>query len=171
MPFRRDIVLDADPATTYDALREVVAPNLEGNLFEITVDEPDVEFGIAYIHLISSSHYRFSIEPLENGTRLEARMWLGGLIGPLQSILRFWTHNRHLEKLLDGVDRRVLTIQAQDDALEQQDDALDAAEETPPVEGDLSSPDAAGARDAGAGDPHSRPDSTRPDPTPPGRTP
>ena len=121
MPFRREILLEADPATTYDALREVVAPNLESDLFEITVDEPDVEFGIAYVHFISSSHYRFSIEELEEGTRLEAQLWLGGLVGPFQSMLRFWSHNRHLEKILDGVEQKSIAILEQDAAFDDVD--------------------------------------------------
>ena len=116
MPFRRDIVLHADPATTYDALREVLAPNLEEGPFEITMDEPEVEFGIAYLNMLSSSHYRFNIEVVEEGTRLEARLWLGGLVGPLQSALRFWTHNRHLERLLAGVEREAATILEEDAA-------------------------------------------------------
>jgi len=125
MPFRRDIVLDANPATTYDALREMVAPNLDDGAFEITVDEPDVEFGIAYMHLISSSHYRFNIESVEEGTRLEAELWLGGLIGPLHSMLRFWSHNRHLEKLLDGVERKATAILSDDEAFDEIDRAAD----------------------------------------------
>ena len=116
MPFRRDIVLDADPATTYAALREVVAPNLEEGPFEITVDDPEVEFGIAYLSMLSSARYRFNIEAVEQGTRLEARLWLGGLVGPLQSALRFWTHNRHLERLLAGIEREAAAIQKEDAA-------------------------------------------------------
>ena len=45
---------------------------------------------------------------------MKARLWLGGLVGPLQSALRFWTHNRHLERLLAGVEREAAAIQKED---------------------------------------------------------
>ena len=97
--------------------------------FEITVDEQDAEFGIAYMNAFSSSHYRFTIQEMEDGTRVEARLWLGGLVGPIHSLLRFWTHNRHLEQLLAGVERKATALAEEDAAA---DDAEAPDEPEPP---------------------------------------
>ena len=103
----------------YDALRETVAPSLDGGgPFEITAECEDEEFGIAYRSMLSSSRYHFYIQEVEEGTQLEATLRLGGVIGPLHSFLRFWSHNRHLDKLLGGIGKRAEEIAALDRMVE-----------------------------------------------------
>lgn len=110
----------------YDALRETVAPSVDGEgPFEITSEREDEEFGIAYDNRFSSSRYLFRIEEVEEGTRLEATLRLGGLIGPFHSRLRFWSHNRHLDKLLRGIGGRAEEIADLDRLAESE--AADAA--------------------------------------------
>jgi hypothetical protein len=118
MPFHRSIELDVDAPTLYDALREVVLPNVEEGPFWVTVEREDEEFGIGFESRLSSSRYHFEIEEIEEGTRLEARLWIGGVFGPLHTVLRIWSHNRHLDKLLSGIATKAEEIAAADRAAE-----------------------------------------------------
>ena len=114
MPYQRSILLDVDAPSLYDALREVLAPSLEDGTFDVITDREDVEFGIAYRNMLSSSRYHFGIHELDDGLRLEARMWLGGLIGRPHALLRFWTHKGHLDRLLRSIGDKAADIAAAD---------------------------------------------------------
>ncbi len=118
MPFHRSIELGVDAPTLYDAVREVVLPNVEEGPFGVTVEREDEEFGIGYDSMLSSSRYHFEIHELDEGTRLEARLWIGGVFGPLHTLLRVWSHNRHLDKLLRGIEKKAEAIAAADRAAE-----------------------------------------------------
>ena len=139
MPFTREIVLDADPAVAYDALRTVVQPNVDIGSFEVTIDEPPDDYGIAYLNPLSSSHYRFHFEPVSEGTRVEARLWLGGLLGPMQSLFRFRSHGKHLDQLLVWVEKK--TIAALDPTRDGPNSSASRAAEIPPPAGLTSPPD------------------------------
>ena len=93
-------------------------PNVEEGPFWVTAEREDEEFGIGYESRLSSSRYHFEIEELEEGTRLEARLWIGGVFGPLHTVLRLWSHNRHLDKLLRGIANKAEEIAAADRAAE-----------------------------------------------------
>ena len=118
MPFQRSIDLDVDAPTLYDAVREVVLPNVEEGPFGVIAEREDEVFGIGYDSMLSSSRYHFEIEELEEGTRLEARLSIGGVFGPLHTLLRVWSHNRHLDKLLRGIEKKAEEIAAADRAAE-----------------------------------------------------
>ena len=118
MPFHRSLLFDVDAPSLYDALREMLAPSLQDGTFEVVADREDEEFEIAYRNIVSSSRYHFGIQELEEGTRLEAQLWLGGLIGVPQSLLRFWSHKGHLDRLLRNVGDRAAEIAAADQAAE-----------------------------------------------------
>ena len=127
MPFRRETQVDANPLTTYEAVRTVLSPHVEGGSFLVWEDEPGAFYGIASRTTTGSARYRFALEPHDAGTRIEGTLWLGGIVGPLHSLLRRGGNRRHVDDLLNRMKRLAEgELPEEDDAFDDEDnDAFD----------------------------------------------
>ncbi|MEE9277200.1 MAG: hypothetical protein V3V06_02215 [Dehalococcoidia bacterium] len=106
MPIRRAIRIQSDPRTTYDAARELLLKHVEKGAFIVTEDEPPHVYGIGWQGPLASARYRFDIEADGAETRVQGALWLGGMLGPLHSLLRRRSNNKHVDLLLDHIKQR-----------------------------------------------------------------
>ncbi len=135
MAVERSTVVEASPHDAYEGVRELLDVQIEMGAFRVREDEPGREWGIIWKGPLASSRYLFRFEPVGESTKVEATLWLGGLLGPVHMLLRRRGNRKHIDRILSDLKRRVEDGEDVDDGVEWDDDDDDGAEGDDGTEG------------------------------------
>ncbi len=107
MSVERSTVVEASPLAAYEAVRELLNTQIEMGAFKVREDAPGREWGLFWRGPLASSRYLFRFYLEGESTRVEATLWLGGVLGPLHMVLRHRGNRKHVDRILADLKRRV----------------------------------------------------------------
>ena len=107
MAVERSTVVEASPQEAYEAVRELLDVQIELGAFKVREDDPAREWGIFWKGPLASSRYLFRFSRQGESTRVDATLWLGGLLGPVHMVLRRRGNRKHVDQILSDLKRRV----------------------------------------------------------------
>lgn len=106
MAVRSTTHVRASPHDCYLAVRQLLGKHVEDGAFKVREDEPGRAWGMAWEGPLATSRYLFRFEPEGDGTVVDAELWLGGLLGPVHSVLRRRGNRVHIESILSDLQSR-----------------------------------------------------------------
>lgn len=107
MAVERSTVVDGSPQEAYEAVRALLNVQIEMGAFKVREDDPGREWGLLWKGPLASSRYLFRFQREGESTRVDATLWLGGVLGPVHMVLRRRGNRKHVDRILADVKRRV----------------------------------------------------------------
>ena len=131
MAVERSTVVDGSPQEAYEAVRALLNVQIEMGAFKVREDDPGREWGLLWKGPLASSRYLFRFQREGESTRVDATLWLGGVLGPVHMVLRRRGNRKHVDRILADVKRRVEDGEELDD----EDEGVDGGPDGGPVGG------------------------------------